>query len=408
VISPTPAGQQVLVLNCGSSSVKFALLEPHTGRRRLTGLAERVGGRDASVSIERDGREQPLAPGDGTHHAVVAALLGALTDEEHRSVAGIGHRVVHGGRTFTASVLIDDAVLSRLRELVSLAPLHMPANVAGIEAAVADFGHLPQAAVFDTAFHQTLPPVAYRYAVPRDWYTEHHVRRYGFHGTSHRFVSARAAEFLGRPLTDLRMITLHLGNGCSAAAIKHGESVDTTMGLTPLEGLVMGTRSGDIDASVVGYMSRRLGLDLDSVLEVLNTQSGLLGLSGQSNDMRTLAEAADGGSAEAALAIDVFCYRAAKAVGALAVALGELDVLVFTGGIGEHSPVVRAAVLDRLQLLGLRVDRDANGALVQAAGRVSTDDSAVVALVVPTDEERLIGLDTLQLAGAGRSAEPDR
>ena len=274
----------------------------------------------------------------------------------------------------------------------------MPANLAGIVAARAAFPAVPQVAVFDTDFHQTMPPVAYRYAVPNDWYTDHYVRRYGFHGTSHRFVSARAAELRQRPLAELRMITVHLGNGCSAAAIKDGVCIDTTMGLTPLEGLVMGTRSGDLDPGILGYMAGRLDLDIDGVLDVLNTKSGLLGLSGQSNDLRTLEDAAAGGSAAAQLAIDVFCYRVAKTIGGYAVALGGLDVLVFTGGIGEHAPVVRKAVLDRLGVLGLHVDEDANEQLARGvAGRISAGEHPV-ALVVPTDEERLIAADTLELA----------
>jgi acetate kinase len=375
--------------------VKFALLDPSTGRRTLTGLAERVGQPEAGVTIRRGDDTQQLRPDDPSHHGVVAVLLDALTGEEHDSVAGIGHRVVHGAHLFAESVRIDDDVMARLRELVGLAPLHMPANLSGVEAAQAAFPHLPQVAVFDTAFHQTMPPVAYRYAVPQSWHAEHHVRRYGFHGTSHRYVSAHAAELLGRPLDELKMITLHLGNGCSAAAIDGGSCIDTSMGLTPLEGLVMGTRSGDIDPGALGYVGERLGLDLPGVLDVLNTKSGLLGLSGRSNDMRTLEE---DGSPEAALAIDVFCYRLAKIVGAYAVALGGLDAVVFTGGIGEHSAFVRAAVLDRLGVLGLATDPAANDGLSRGGvGRVSRGERPV-ALVVPTDEERMIGADTLELA----------
>jgi len=375
--------------------VKFALLDPATGARPVTGLAERVGTDDVTVTLKRGEEKLALVPDEPSHHGVVALLLASLAADEHESVAGIGHRVVHGGRTFSSSVRIDEAVVDRLGELVALAPLHMPANLAGIAAAQAAFPRLPQVAVFDTAFHQTMPPVAYRYAVPTDWYTDHHVRRYGFHGTSHRFVSARAAEMLGRPLGELRMITLHLGNGCSAAAISRGAAIDTTMGLTPLEGLVMGTRSGDIDPGILGYMGHRLGLDLDAVLDVLNTRSGLLGLSGLTNDMRTVEEDE---SPDAQLAVDVFCYRVAKTVGAYAVALGGLDALAFTGGIGEHSPIVRKAVLDRLGVLGLHVDDAANQRLVRgAAGRVSSTEHPV-ALIVPTDEERLIGADALALA----------
>lgn len=375
--------------------MKFALVDPATGARAITGLAERVGHADAAVAIKRGDEKVTLEPDDPSHQGVVGLLLGALTEEDRRSIVGIGHRVAHGGRTFSSSVLLDDAAIERLGEIVGLAPLHMPAHLAGIEAAQAAFPDLPQVAVFDTAFHQTMPPVAYRYAVPSDWYTEHYVRRYGFHGTSHRFVSARAAELLGRPLADLRMITLHLGNGCSATAIKGGASIDTSMGLTPLEGLVMGTRSGDIDPGVLGYMAGRLGLDVDGLLDVLNTRSGLLGLSGLSNDMRTVEE---DDSPDAQLAVDVFCYRLAKTVGAYAVALGGLDALVFTGGIGEHSPIVRKAVLDRLGVLGLQVDDAANENLSRGDhGQVSAGDGPV-ALVVPTDEERLIAVDTVELA----------
>jgi acetate kinase len=292
---------------------------------------------------------------------------------------------------------VDDSVLAELRELTELAPLHLPANIAGLEAARQALPDTAQVAVFDTAFHQSMPPVAYRYAVPQAWW-EHGVRRYGFHGTSHRYVSQAAADLLGRPLAELRMVTLHLGNGCSATAIQHGVSIDTSMGLTPLEGLVMGTRCGDLDPGVLGYIGHRLGLDLDRLLKELNTRSGLLGLSGLSNDMRTLCQAARDGSAAAALAIDVFCYRTAKTVGALAVALGGLDLLVFTGGIGEHVTEVREAVLSRLGVLGLRLDPSANLEHGRTtAGRIS-ELGEVIAMVVATDEELLIARDTVRLA----------
>src|SRR5215217_112660 len=369
---PVPA-DCVLVLNCGSSSVKFALIEPASGFRALTGLGERVGGEDAVVHIRRHGEETSSAPSDVSHHGVVAHLLRELTPDERSSIAAVGHRVVHGGRQFSESVVIDDSVRSALKRLVPLAPLHLPANRAGIEATLATLPGVPQVAVFDTAFHQTMPPVAYHYAVPREWYERYAVRRYGFHGTSHRYVSARAADLLDRPLSELRMVTLHLGNGCSAAAVRDGASVDTTMGMTPLEGLVMGTRSGDVDP-------------------------GLLGLSGISNDMRTVCDAARNGSQEAMLAVEVFCYRAAKAVGALAVALGRLDALVFTGGIGEHSLDVRSAVLGHLGVLGLREDAAANVDHGRhTRGRVS-EAGSTTALVVPTDEELLIAQDTRRLA----------
>jgi len=388
----------ILVLNCGSSSVKIALVDPATGRRAVTGLGERVGGGDTVVHVRRGDDELSGAPADGSHRGVLTHLLAALTTQERGTVSGVGHRVVHGGSRFSESVLIDDEVVSALHALVDLAPLHLPANLAGIEAARAELPDLPQAAVFDTAFHQTMPAVAYRYAVPREWFEDHDVRRYGFHGTSHRYVSARAAELLDRPLESLRMVTLHLGNGCSATAVRDGISVDTTMGLTPLEGLVMGTRSGDIDPGLLGYIANRLDLDLAGVLEALNSRSGLLGLSGISNDMRALRDATRQGSESAALAIDVFAYRAAKAVGALTIALGRLDAVVFTGGIGEQAPEVRSAVLGRLGPLGLHADSDANADHGRTTGgRISRVPDNVVALVVPTDEELVIARDTRTL-----------
>lgn len=393
----TGTDRWVLVLNCGSSSVKLALVDPETGRRGLTGLAERLYFDDAVATWSRGADEVALELEDAGHRGAIAALLGALTPQELAGVVGVGHRVVHGGKAFGSAVVVDDEVLEALRRLVPLAPLHNPANIAGIEAARDELPEVPQVAVFDTAFHQTMPPVAYRYAVPASWYDDLDVRRYGFHGTSHRFVSARAAEMLGRSGDpQLRLVTLHLGNGASAAAVRGGRSIDTTMGLTPLEGLVMGTRSGDIDPGVLGYVGGRLGLDLPGVLTELNGRSGLLGLSGMSNDMRTLADAAESGSASAALAIDVFCYRAAKTVGALAVALDGLDGVVLTGGIGEHAPGVRAGIVARLGVLGVHLDPAANADHGRATGGRISLPGGPAALVVPTDEERVIALDTLE------------
>ena len=391
-------GGSVLVLNGGSSSVKVALVDPSTGERSLTALAEKVGTSDAVVQWKRGDDESSTTPADTSPSGVIGHLLEELTSEERSSVVGVGHRVVHGGRRFTESVVVDDTVMADLAELTELAPLHLPANREAVEAARQLLPDVPHVLVFDTAFHRTLPPVAYRYAVPTEWYEEHDVRRYGFHGTSHYYVSRRAAELLGRPVESLRLVTLHLGNGCSAAAVRGGESVDTTMGLTPLEGLVMGSRSGDVDPALLAYVAKRLDLDVDGVLEVLNSESGLLGLSGSSNDMRTLEDEAAAGSESARLAIDVFCYRAAKAVGALAVALDGLDAVVFTGGIGEKSTVVRSAVLARLGVLGLAVDDDSNAAHgKETEGRVSASSSPA-ALVVPTDEELVIAQETARLS----------
>ena len=304
---------------------------------------------------------------------------------------------MHGGERFTASVLIDDEVIAAVRSFSHLAPLHNPANLAGIEAVRAILPDLPQVAVFDTSFHQTMPPRAFRYAVPEEWYTRYGVRRYGFHGISHRFVSGRAAEMLGRPPGELRLVTAHLGNGCSAAAVRDGKSVDNTMGMTPLAGLVMGTRSGDVDPGLHAYLAERAGLSIDEITGALNAESGLLGLSGVSNDMRTVETAAAGGNERARLALEVFAYRLAMAVAALVVGLERLDALVFTGGIGENSPVVRGLVLAQLGFLGLAEDVAANAAHGRDTGGRISPAGPVLALVVPTDEELLIARDTARV-----------
>jgi acetate kinase len=392
---------QVLVLNSGSSSVKFALVDPVSGQRKVDGEAERLGAQDAVLRVRRypaDAVTEPL-PG-ATHQAVISRILDHLADAGHEA-AGAGHRVVHGGARFTASVLVDDEVIDAIRSVADLAPLQNPANLAGIEAVRAIRPGLPQVAVFDTAFHQTMPPRAFRYAVPQDWYTTYQVRRYGFHGTSHRYVSGQAAVLLGRPPGQLRLVTAHLGNGCSATAVRDGASVDTTMGLTPLEGLVMGTRSGDIDPGVFGYLPGRTGLTAAELTDVLNTRSGLLGLSGASNDMRSIQDAAAAGDERAQLAVEVFVHRLAKAIAGLVTSLDRLDALVFTGGIGENSVLVRHLVLGRLGFLGLAEDPEANARHGRGTrGRISAP-GPVQALVVPTDEELMIARDTARLiAGA--------
>jgi len=390
----------VLVLNSGSSTVKFAVLDPEGGERALSGLAEKVGTPEATLQIRREGEDGATKRlPDGSYQAVISRILDHLAEAGLSHPLGAGHRVVHGGDRFTASVLVDDEVTAAIRACSSLAPLHNPANLAGIEAVRAVRPGLPQVAVFDTAFHQTMPPRSFRYAVPEEWYTRYLVRRYGFHGTSHRFVSERAAVLLGRPLAELRLVTAHLGNGCSAAAVRDGRSVDTTMGLTPLEGLVMGTRSGDVDPSVFGYLADQAGLTVDQVTKALNTASGLVGLSGVSNDMRTVEAAAAAGHERAQLALEVFVHRLAKAIAALVVGLERLDALVFTGGIGENSVLVRSRVLARLGFLGLAEDAEANAGHGRAArGRISPD-GPVLAMVVPTDEELLIARDTARLVG---------
>jgi len=409
------SGGLVLVLNSGSSSVRFALLAPASGERVLAGMAEQVGTPGTELRVRRypDHVVTEQLP-EGSYQAVISRILGHLPDAGVRMaengapgpgqphLIGAGHRVVHGGERFTASVLVDDEVIAAIRSFSHLAPLHNPANLAGIEAVRAARPGLPQVAVFDTAFHQTMPPRAFRYAVPEEWYARYGVRRYGFHGTSYRFVSERAAALLGRPLTGLRLVAAHLGNGCSVTAVRDGGSVDTTMGLTPLEGLVMGTRSGDVDPGVFGYLADRAGLTIDELNEAMYTASGLQGLSGVGSDMRTVEAAAAGGNERARLAVEVFVHRLAKAIAGMVVGLERLDALVFTAGIGENSAFIRSQVLARLGFLGLTEDAEANARHGRdSRGRISLD-GPVTAMVVPTDEELMIARDTARLTAAAR------
>jgi acetate kinase len=390
----------VLVLNSGSSSVKFALVHPGSGERLLGGVAEQVGTPAAVLHVQREGDDPHTEQlTDGSYQAVISWILGHLP-ESGTGLAGAGHRVVHGGARFTESVLIDDDVIAAIRSYSPLAPLHNPKALAGIEAVGAVRPGLPQVAAFDTAFHHTMPPGAYRYAVPEEWYAQYGVRRYGFHGISYRFVSQRTAALLGRPLGDLRLVIAHLGNGCSAAAVRDGKSVDTTMGLTPMEGLVMGTRSGDVDPGMFGYLADQAGLTVDQLTDTLDTASGLAGLSGVGNDMRAVQSAAAGGDERARLALEVFVHRLAKAVAGLVVGLERLDALVFTGGIGEKSTIVRSQVLARLGFLGLAEDPAANAEHGQVTGGRISPDGPILAMVVPTDEELMIARDTARLIAA--------
>lgn len=379
----------VLVINSGSSSLKFSLIDIASENPVVSGLAEALGTAEAVIHISRPGSAKETRGIPQADHA--QAMDAALKAIDGTRVAAIGHRVVHGGEAFSESVRIDDATLEVIRGCIPLAPLHNPANLAGISAAMAKFPELPHVAVFDTAFHQTMPKHAYLYALPHDLYETHKVRRYGFHGTSHRFVSTEAARLLGKAPEETQLITAHLGNGCSAAAVKHGRSVDTTMGFTPLEGLVMGTRSGDIDPNLHEFIAETLGKSLKEVTALLNRGSGLLGLSGLSNDMRTLAAAAADGHAGAAIAIEVFCYRLAKHILALAAGLDRIDALVFTGGIGENSSLVREKTLGHLAILHPILDTDLNLNNGRAsAGRITAPASGLLALVVPTNEELVI------------------
>ena len=361
---------RVLVINSGSSSVKYQLIDAATGDRLAGGTIEEV-----------------VDHGDALA-AVVEAMSGFV-------VNAVGHRVVHGGETFSEPTLITDEMIDAVRALVPLAPLHNPANLAGIEASRRAWPDVPQVAVFDTAFHRTLPPHAYRYAVPDDWYAEYGVRRYGFHGTSHDDVSQHAARILERPRDELRLIVAHLGNGASMSAIDHGRCVETSMGLSPLEGLVMGTRSGDVDPAVVGHVAAASGRDPVDVLGDLNRRSGLLGLCGAS-DMRTVEERAGGGDAAAILAIDVVVHRIVKYVGAYVAVLGGCDALVFTAGIGEHSPTLRRSVCERLAVFGVELDPDRND---RSEAIISAGGSAISVLVIRTDEERAIARQTAAVVG---------
>lgn len=387
-----------LVINCGSSSLKFALLNPQHPQALRWGLADRLLEAQPTLSLRSTDASQSLLLKQGGHQGALQGLLQSLDHEGLLAqVHSVGHRVVHGGEAFKQATLITPEVLKQIEACIPLAPLHNPANLQGIRAAQEALPHLPQVAVFDTAFHQSMPAKAYHYALPNSLYQQHGVRRYGFHGTSHQYVCQQAAQMLGQPLEQTQLISAHLGNGASVTAVAGGQSRDTSMGLTPLEGLVMGTRSGDIDPNLHLFISERLNLDLAQVTELLNKQSGLLGLSGLSNDCRTLEAAAQQGHAGAQLALEVFCYRLAKYIAAMTVALdGPLDALIFTGGIGENSHWVRHTTVAQLRGLGLQVNTQANQQTVGGqAGVIGQGPPAV--LVVPTNEERMIAWQTQAL-----------
>lgn len=381
----------VLVINCGSSSLKYALVNDNSDEVRIQGLAENLGSPNARIKgITVGGEPLELSIPNADHGKALEVLLKRLAN--YKPVA-IGHRVVHGG-TISQSELLTPDIIQRIRDAVPLAPLHNPAHLIGIEATIRLFPDLPQVAVFDTAFHQTMPAHAYRYAVPKFLYTEHNVRRYGFHGTSHAYVSEKASELAGAK-NQGGWLTAHLGNGSSTCAIWNGESVDTSMGLTPLEGLVMGTRSGDVDPSLHNFIANNLGWDLAKVNKMLNSESGLLGLSGLSNDMRTLIEASENGNEDATLAIEVFCYRLAKSLAGVSCGLPSITGLIFTGGIGENSAYIREKTVGYLGNLGFKLNKEQNDGLKRGtAGRVD-DGTGPQIWVVPTDEEYRIAQETL-------------
>ena len=392
--------RSVLVVNCGSSSIKYQLVDADSERPLAKGLVERIGeqtsllhhtvaGSDAQVQ-----REQPLADHEAGLRAVLAAFAEVGPSLADAGLAAVGHRVVHGGDRFADPALVDDDVVATIRALVPLAPLHNPANLEGIEVARRVFPDVAQVAVFDTAFHQTLPPAAYTYAIDREVAREHGIRRYGFHGTSHAFVSREAGRRLARD--DVALVVLHLGNGASASAVLDRRCVDTSMGLTPLEGLVMGTRSGDIDPAVVFHLGRVAGLDVDEIDDLLNKRSGMLGLAG-ANDLREVWRLADAGDSDARLALEVYAYRIRKYIGAYAAAMGRLDAIVFTAGVGENDDRLRALVLDGLAGLGVVLDHERNADPAAHGGVITAPGSRVAALVIPTNEELEIARAALSM-----------
>jgi len=393
--------QYVLVLNCGSSSIKFAIIESKTGAAPLHGLAENLGTPSSRLGFSYQNKQHNgELPADASHQQALAVIAGTLKQFEHlrQQIVAVGHRVVHGGETFTHSILIDDQVKQAIENTSMMAPLHNPANLAGINSAQTTFPHLPHVAVFDTAFFQTMPKHAYLYALPYELYQQHNIRRYGFHGSSHYFVAHEAADALKKDIADCNLITAHLGNGCSIAAIRQGKAIDTSLGFTPLEGLVMGTRCGDIDPSLPTYLVEQLGYSVAKVNKLLNKESGLLGISKLSNDCRTLEQQAKDGNQQAKLALDMFIYRLVKYIGAYLAVVGPLDALIFTGGIGENSAYVRENTINQLEHLGLQLDTAKNLEMrLGKSGLISHPDSKLI-FAIATNEEWVIAKDAIQYA----------
>mgnify|MGYP000177654766 CR=1 FL=1 len=393
----------ILVINCGSSSLKFQLIDSETEKCIAKGLCERIGIEGSQITYTPDGgeKEQTVTPMPD-HTEAIRLVLEALTNEKTGvvksldEIGAVGHRIVHGGEKFAASTIITDEVMKAIEECNDLAPLHNPANLIGINACKKLMPTTPMVAVFDTAFHQTMPEEAYMYGLPYEYYEKYKIRRYGFHGTSHSFVSKKAAEVMEKPYEELKTIVCHLGNGSSVTAVMNGQSVDTSMGMTPLEGLVMGTRSGDIDPAIMEFIAKKENLDIAGIMNVLNKKSGVEGVSGVSSDFRDLEAAAKAGNKRAELAIDVFAYRVAKYVGAYTAAMNGVDNIVFTAGIGENCALVRTKVCSYLGYLGITIDEEANGKRGEEI-IISTPDSKVKVLVVPTNEELAIARETVAL-----------
>ncbi|MEW6051436.1 MAG: acetate kinase [Candidatus Zixiibacteriota bacterium] len=395
---------KILVLNCGSSSVKYQLIDMESQVALAKGLVSRIGMSESVLTHKPFDRPEVKVSAEILDHIVaVEYVVSILLSSNHgvikdkNEINAIGHRVVHGGEEFTDSILITPELMSTLRQLIELAPLHNPHNIRGINACSKTLPNVPQVAVFDTAFHYQMPPFAYIYGIPYLFYKKYGIRRYGFHGTSHKYVSERAAKMLGRPLSELKIITCHLGNGASMAAVDRGVSVDTSMGFTPLEGLLMGTRSGDIDPAIILHIMAREELSLHEASTLLNKHSGLAGISGVSSDMREIISAAGSGNANAKLSLEVFCYRIRKYLGGYAAAMGGLDCIVFTAGVGENSPIVRQLSCQHLEFLGVLIDDTRNKAAIGKEVDISADGARVRVLSIPTNEELVIARDTQRI-----------
>ncbi|BFH61840.1 acetate/propionate family kinase [Paenibacillus azoreducens] len=401
---------KILVINAGSSSLKYQLYDMTDESVLAKGLVERIGMDSSILTHKPTGRSEVTEVSEILEHTTaIRKVLALLTDPDHGvigsvdEIEAVGHRVVHGGEFFSESALVDGDVKSKIRQLFDLAPLHNPASMMGIKASEANMPNVPQVVVFDTAFHQTMPEHAYLYAIPRVLYKKHKVRRYGAHGTSHDFVSKTAAEFLDRPLEDLKIIVCHIGNGASITAVKGGESVDTSMGMTPLEGLMMGTRSGDLDPAIVPYVMNKEELTVSEVNSMLNKHSGLLAISGISSDMREITEGMQNGDANSKLAFDMYEYRLRKYIGSYAAAMNGVDVIAFTAGVGENSVVLRQKVCENLTYLGVELDEKLNEVRSGEPRRISSANSKVQVLVIPTNEELVIARDTHRIVQGSKS-----
>ncbi|MDY4079756.1 MAG: acetate kinase [Clostridium sp.] len=394
---------KVLVINCGSSSLKYQLIDMENEGVLAQGLVERIGIEGSILTQKVNGEKYIIEQPMESHKDAIRLVLEALVDEKHgviknmNEISAVGHRVVHGGEKYSESVLVNDEVMAYLEECVKLAPLHNRPNIIGIEACKALMPNTPMAVVFDTAFHGTMPKEAYSYALPYELYKEHGIRKYGFHGTSHKYVSGKVAEVLGKDIKDLKIVTCHLGNGVSLTAVKNGKSIDTTMGFTPLAGMPMGTRSGDIDPAIVIYLIKELGYSVDEVNEILNKKSGILGISGLSSDFRDVRDAAyKKGDERSLLAIDIYTYKIRTQIGAYAAAMGGLDVIVFTAGIGENADMIREGCLKNLEFLGVELDKERNKQNGEIA-EISKEGSKVKVFVIPTNEELMIAKETMEL-----------